>query len=406
MSEFTFALPDVGEGLAEATISRWIVNEGTSVTRMEPIVEIETAKSAVEIPSPVDGVLSRHGAQAGETIEVGTPLAVFIINGNVPVAEGPTGPGPSRSSAPEATAQAATFAGTTRTSRRAKAAPTVRRRAHQLGIDLATVEGAGPRGRVLMADLDGLLTQPDPVLDTDGAGEPRGGIQPARSERLSPMRTTIFETMTSAWASVPLITDIREADAAELQRVRPILRGDMDSQKLTYTTLFSAVVIAALREHPEFNVWLDAEHRTLKYRQHVDLGVAVSVPGGLSVGVVRHADTLNLEELSRAIVDVSARARDGNLPARQMQGATVTVTSFGTHGGWFGTPLVVPPQVVIVGFGAVRDTVVPRDGEPVVRATVPLSVSADHRVIDGAELSSFCSTIERFITEPVRMVAV
>lgn len=419
MNDIHFALPDVGEGLAEALISRWFVAEGEPVARMDPMVEIETAKSAVEIPSPVDGIMVRHGAAAGDSLSVGSLLAVLESNDRPAGGETPV----------TAVDTAQRHPG----ERRVRAAPTVRRRAHQAGVDLAAVTASGPGDRVLMSDLEAHLgagelgpaqaTLQDSVTaaatSTPAAEAPSatrvphrsaahrgGGIQPARSERLGSMRSAIFDTMTRAWASVPLITDIREVDATQLRDARAALREESGADRLTYTTLFCHIVIAALRRHPELNVLLDADARTLNYQEHVDLGVAVSVPGGLSVGVVRQAEQLSLGELADAIGSVSSRARDGQLSGADMTGATITVTSFGTHGGWFGTPLVIPPQVLIVGFGGIKDTVVPVDGVPAVRPTLPMSVSADHRVVDGAELSVFCSTVERFVTEPVRMVAI
>lgn len=442
MTDIDFLLPDVGEGLADAVVSRWIVAEGQPITRMEPMVEVETAKSTVEIPSPVDGVMARHGAAVGETLDVGALLAVLRPageTGEIAPARGPhrrneSGAGDGRSAPADAEAAAATkrdgLPGRGSVSM-VRAAPTVRRRAYREGIDLADVPATGDGGRVLMSDLElhvqhavmggaqagatreapaaEAATAPDSAGITAAAvgdGRERRGIQQERSHTLHPMRTAIIETLSRAWRQVPLITDLREVDATELARVRPILRDELGSSRLTYTALFCTVVIAALRRHPEFNIWFDADSRTVTYKEHVDLGVAVSVPGGLSVGVVHRAEALTMGDLSASISDIADRARNGRLSLAEMAGATITVTSFGTHGGWFGTPLVIPPQALITGFGAVKDRVVAVDGQAVVRPVVPLSVSADHRVIDGAELSTFCSTVERLIAEPARLAVV
>lgn len=415
MSDIEFLLPDVGEGLADATIASWLVAEGDRVVRMESMVEIETDKSVTEIPSPVDGVMVRHGAAPGESLDVGALLAVLRADKGEEGIAATVNHALADSAAPSNAVNVAESSDTVRPGGlsggvgRVRAAPTVRRRAREAGIDLTNVPTSGDGGRVLMSDLEAFLTtggvsQADP---TDESPARLVGIQTRRSQVLSPMRTAIFEAMSRAWEQVPLITDMRESDAAELVRLRPVLRNELDDEvRLTFTTLFSMVVISALRRHPEFNVLFDSDTRTVTYHEHVNLGLAVSVPGGLSVGVVHQADSLSATELSQALDDVARRARDGKLTAADMSGATVTLTSFGTHGGWFGTPLVVPPQALIVGFGSIRDRVVAVDGKPVVRATVPLSVSADHRVIDGAELSTFCSVLEGLIAEPARMVMV
>jgi pyruvate/2-oxoglutarate dehydrogenase complex dihydrolipoamide acyltransferase (E2) component len=438
MRDIEFRLPDVGEGLAEATISAWLAAEGEPVTRMESMVEVETAKSSVEIPSPVTGVMLRHGAPASETLPVGALLAVLRVDdaeaANAGVgsstADDPgdsdTASGPAR--APLAVAAAASYPTAATVDRTAstvpahepagvarrllmRAAPTVRRRAQQAGVNLADVPATGDGGRVLMADLERHLAAATSLRtggDRDGTRAPRGhGIQSERAQTLSPMRTAIVESLTAAWSTVPLITDLREVDATELTRLRTILRDEIGTEsRFTYTALFCTVVIAALRRHPEFNIWFDADSRTVTYKEHIDLGVAVSVPGGLSVGVVHGAESLPTGELAAAINDLAGRARAGRLSRSDMSGATVTVTSFGTHGGWFGTPLVIPPQALIVGIGGIRDRAVAVDGKAAVRPVAPLSVSADHRVIDGAELSTFCSTLERLIVEPARMAVI
>lgn len=402
MSEFDFHLPDVGEGLAEAEIVRWLVPEGGQVVRMEPMVEIETAKSIVEIPSPVDGTLVRHGAPEGKTLDVGAVLAVLSSTKAVEPAapESPAGSSPQV----EESAGAVTAISTTGR-RRVPAAPTVRKLAVQLGIDLAEVTGSGPAGRVLASDVDAAAdAAANPQVAPTAVRAPRGDASADRTEKLSGMRAAIMDRLAAAWSQVPLITDMRDADAAGLVQARKSLIDEMEGEKVTFTTLFAAVALAALRRHPSFNASLDPAAGTVTYHGAVDLGIAVSVPGGLSVGVVRDAGSLSLREFGQEINDVAEEARAGQLSVDRSRGATFTISSFGQFGGWYGTPLVVPPQVAIAGFGPIKDKVVPVDGVPAVRPTLAMSVSADHRLIDGAELSTFCSTIERMIAEPIRIL--
>jgi pyruvate/2-oxoglutarate dehydrogenase complex dihydrolipoamide acyltransferase (E2) component len=405
MSEQEFRLPDVGEGLADAAIVRWVVPEGGALVRMEAMVEIETAKSTVEIPSPIDGVLLRHGAGEGENLDVGAVLA--IIDASAPVA------GPERAAARS----------------RVPAAPIVRRRAVAAGVDLADVAATGPSGRVLAADLEAHLrgltsatpgSTAAPTPDSASTTAIRSSVasspvtaptaaRPAgrdnRVEPLSKMRLGIATALQRAWSEVPLITDLRDVDALALTTARASLKAEQPDAPLTFTALFAYAALAALRAHPKLNASLDIAAATVTYHGGVHLGIAVSVPDGLAVGVVRDADTMSLRTLADRIADIADRARSGRLTVEETTGATFTVSSYGQFGGWYGTPLVVPPQVAIAGFGPIKDTVVPVDGVPGVRPTLPLSVSADHRLIDGAELSTFCSHIERILAEPIRMLA-
>lgn len=374
-TDYEFALPDVGEGLAEAAIVKWLVAETETVAEMQPIVEIETAKSLIEIPSPVSGVLVRHGAAEGEDLRVGATLAV--ISTSTPAAVAPT---------PAASPK------TQRT--RAAAAPTVRRRAVELGIDLGSVTGTGPGGRVLMADLSAFATAP---------AEPRPPLGD-RVEKLSRMRAVIAGTLAAAWAEVPLITDLRDVDAVRLVDARASLAAENDGERAGYVAFFAAAAVAALRQYPQLNASIDFPAGTVTYHGAVHLGIAVSVPGGLTVAVVRDAQELSLLQLSAAVDSLSEKARGGRLSAEESTGATFTVSSFGKFGGWYGTPLVVPPQVAIAGFGPIKDRVVPWQGAPAIRATLPLSVSADHRLIDGALLSQFSSRLEELVSDPIRLV--
>jgi pyruvate dehydrogenase E2 component (dihydrolipoamide acetyltransferase) len=406
-----FRLPDVGEGLAEAEIVRWLVPEGEPVQRMAPMVEIETAKSTVEIPSPVTGLLLRHGAPEGSVIDVGSLLAVLSpADGSARANTEPSSPAAAPAVVEPSTSQPAHEvsepAREVTGRRRVPAAPTVRRLATRLGIDIADVTATGPAGRVLAEDV---RTASDARAGASVAvpTEPHpAGIAAAadRTEKLSPMRMTIMNRLSEAWSKVPLITDMRDVDATALTQARASLSDELGGERVTFTTLFAAVVTTALQRHPVLNASLDAGAGTVTYHASIDLGIAVALPDGLTVGVVRGCERLSLRELSGAISGVAEKARTGRLTAAESRGATFTLSSFGQFGGWYGTPLVLPPQVGIAGFGPIKDAVVAVDGRPEVRPTLPLSVSADHRLVDGAALSAFSSTIERLVAQPVRML--
>lgn len=391
MSRQEFRLPDVGEGLAEAVVLTWLVAEGSPVAHMQPIVEVETAKSVVEIPSPVAGIMVSHGAEEGASLDVGEVLAVLESSeARRAVLTAPPAPSANRIM-----------------SRRVPAAPTVRRRAHELGIALDAVRGTGPAGRVLAADLDRY------AAGEAGPGSPTTGSSPlirrvagagARVEPLTRRRTAIASTLADAWSQVPLITDLRDADAVGLVMARKAIRRQFDAEPLTYTTLFAYIVCVALRRFPRFNASIDLEGGTMTFHEKIDLGIAVSSSEGLSVGIIGDAAQYSLRDLGAKVAEVAEAARAGRLTPAQSVGATFTVSSFGQFGGWYGTPLVVPPQVAIAGFGPVKDKVVPYRGEPAIRATLAMSVSADHRLIDGAELSEFASFIEDLVGDPILLL--
>jgi pyruvate dehydrogenase E2 component (dihydrolipoamide acetyltransferase) len=397
VSEYRFELPDVGEGLAEAAVSRWIVAEGQTVRRMEPIVELETAKSVVEIPSPVAGVLTRHGAREGESLDVGAVLAVIATADAAPAGPPASAPAPDRS-AP----------------RRAPASPSTRRLAARKGVDLAQVTATGPGGRILAADVEAHLAAPSTTTPTSTTSEPTPAAPAVRRtagdgrddvvSRLTPLRQTIATTLANAWSTVPLITDLRDVDAVGLVGARTSIAHEL-GRPVSYTALFARATVAALGRHPAFNASLDLDAGTMTQHGAVHLGIAVATPGGLSVAVVRDADLLSLPGLADEIARLADAARAGRLSPAEASGATFTVSSFGQFGGWYGTPLVVPPQVAIAGFGPIADKVVAHESTPAVRATLALSVSADHRLLDGADLSGFCSTLERLLADPVRLWA-
>jgi len=256
---------------------------------------------------------------------------------------------------------------------------------------------------VLDADLDAALdasAAPTEAQNQEQLVRPAAG----RVEKLSRMRSSIAGTLTTAWQQVPLITDMRDADAEGLTEARISLAQEMDQSRVSFTALFAYVTTAALRRYPSFNASLDLAANTVTYHDRIDLGIAVSVPSGLSVAVVKDAGSLSLARLADEVDSLVELARNGRLTPAQSTGATFTVSSFGKFGGWYGTPLVVPPQVAIAGFGPIKDKVVPYEGVPAIRKTLAMSVSADHRLIDGAELSQFCSYIERLVANPVLLL--
>jgi pyruvate dehydrogenase E2 component (dihydrolipoamide acetyltransferase) len=367
-----FRLPDVGEGIASAEILEWLVAEGDRVSEHQDLVQIQTDKAVVEIPSPATGVVARLCAAVGDTVDVGAPLVVIESDGAAP--------------AP------------------ALAAPSTRRLAREMGVELEALQGTGPKGRVEKEDVERAAAPTIPRRDPEEPdGERQGEVVPLRGTRRA-----IAHTLTRAWQEVPRVIDYREVDATALVRARASLqrrareRGDEALAKaLTPTPLIVRAAVLAAKSHPYVNASIDLEAETITLHGHYHVGIAAAGPDGLTVPVVHDADTRSLAGLAREIAALAQAARERRLTPDQLNGATLTVNNFGSLGTWLGTPIVRPPEVLNVGAGAIRDRVVAVDGRPVVRPTLVLSVAADHRVLDGDTLAAYVTEAAALLEDPV-----
>ncbi len=357
---YEFKLPDLGEGLTEGEIARWLVAEGQEIAEDDPLVEIQTDKTTVEIPSPAAGVVSRILAAEGDVVPVGSVIVV-IGNGSAAVAE------PAQSRTDQAVAKPAASrdlvpgqAG----GGRVRATPLVRRLADELGVELENVGGTGPQGRVTEQDVRGAATTTDLV--------PRRGSE-GRRERLRGVRRVIAEHMTRA-QSIPAVTWVEECDF-----------GNVDLQRLVPTVLHA--VAASLQEFPELNARLEGDE--IVFLERCDLGIAIDTDQGLVVPVVRGCDALSLDELDAEVRRLADGARAGTLKPEELRGSTFTVTSAGKFSGSFVTPLINDPEVGILGIHRVAERAVVRDGEIVARPIGHVSVTFDHRVLDGKRAAEF-----------------
>jgi pyruvate dehydrogenase E2 component (dihydrolipoamide acetyltransferase) len=347
---YEFKLPDLGEGLTEGEIARWLVSEGQEVAEDDPLVEIQTDKTTVEIPSPAAGKVARILVAEGDVVAVGTVLVVIGEDGAEP------SPAATRGQT-EGQAQGQAPAGETG---RVRATPLVRRMADELGVDLASVEATGPQGRV---------TEEDVRRAASGA-EPEEG----RREPLRGVRRLVAEHMARAHREVPPVTWVEECDfgAVELKRLVP-------------ATL--KAVAESLREFPELNARLERD--AIVYLDRYDLGVAVQTDQGLVVPVVRGCDEKSLDELEAEVTRLADAARAGKLKPEELRGSTFTVTSAGKLGGLLTTPIVNHPEVAILSIGRIAERPVVRDGEIKARPVGTIAVTFDHRVIDGARAAEF-----------------
>ncbi|MGN6429820.1 MAG: dihydrolipoamide acetyltransferase family protein [Gaiellaceae bacterium] len=363
---YEFKLPDLGEGLTEGEIARWLVAEGQEIGEDDPLVEIQTDKTTVEIPSPAAGKVSRILVGEGETVPVGTVLVVIGGDGAAPPAEEEQ---PRAEPAPRQDVSG--VRPRPGPEGRVRATPLVRRLAQELGVDLAAVTGTGQQGRITEADVKAAATsgvRPRP--------SPEGTRQPLRG-----VRKLIAEHMARAHTEVPPVTWVEECDF-----------GAIDLKRIVPMTL--KAVAEALRKVPELNARLEGDE--IVFLDRYDLGVAVQTEQGLVVPVVRDCDSRSVDELAAEVERLAEAAREGSLKPEELRGSTFTVTSAGKLGGLLTTPIVNYPEVGILSIGRVAERPVVRDGELLARPTGTIAVTFDHRVVDGARAAQFgLAVIER-----------
>jgi pyruvate dehydrogenase E2 component (dihydrolipoamide acetyltransferase) len=345
---YEFKLPDLGEGLTEGEVARWLVTEGQEVAEDEPLVEIQTDKTTVEIPSPAAGVVARILVQEGEVVPVGTVLVVIGADGATAPAFEPAAPRPAEDSG------------------RVQATPLVKRIAKELGVDLATVGGTGPAGRITEED----------VRSAAGVspGRDAGHASEGRREPLRGVRRLIADHMTRAHREVPAVTWVEECDFSRV-----------DVGLLVPTVLKACA--ESLQEFPEVNARLDGG--AIVYLDRYDIGVAVQTEDGLVVPVVRDCGSRTLEELAADVKRLAESARGGTLKPEELRGSTFTVTSAGKLAGLFQTPIVNHPEVAILSVGRIAERPVVRDGDVTTAPVGYVSVTFDHRVVDGARAAGF-----------------
>jgi pyruvate/2-oxoglutarate dehydrogenase complex dihydrolipoamide acyltransferase (E2) component len=354
---YEFKLPDLGEGLTEGEVARWLVAEGDEVAEDQPLVEIQTDKTTVEIPSPAAGKVASILVEEGKVVPVGTILVV-IGDGAAPAE--PTSPEP----APPSAVSRDQVPGPG-SSGRVRATPLVRRLAQELDVDLEALSGTGQQGRVTEADVRAAATSSDlvPGQGSEGRREPLRGV-----------RRLIAEHMSRAHGEVPAVTWVEECDFGELDL------------KLLLPTVLKACA-EGLKDFPELNARLEGDE--IVYLDRYDFGVAVQTGDGLVVPVVRGCDTTSIDELAKEVARLAEAARSGALKPEELRGSTFTVTSAGKLAGLFQTPIVNHPEVAILSIGRIAPRPVVREGGLAVAQVGYVSLTFDHRVVDGARAAEF-----------------
>ena len=406
-----FRLPDVGEGIESGTVVSILVAEGDRIEVDQAVIELETDKAVIEVPSEVAGTVTGISVENGAELKVGEVILTVAETAEEepaaapePAEEAPAAePAPAEEPAATPAAPAAPVSGTG-SGRHIPAAPSVRRLARERGLDLSEVQGSGILGRISAADLDRapaaaapaaapVFTLPDFSRWGDTERQPMSGI-----------RKATVRSMTTAWATVPMVTHFDRADTTELEELRRRYqpRAEAAGTKLTPTAILVKIVAAALRRFPDFNASLDVEAEEVIYKDYVNVTVAVDTDHGLLVPVIRDADRKNVIELSAELEELAEKARNRKLTPDEMQGGNFSVSNLGGIGGTGFTPIVSPPEVAILGVSrSTMEQVYNREtGEFEARLMLPLALTYDHRLIDGASAARFLRWICQAVEEP------
>ncbi len=410
MSIHTVLMPDIGEGIAEVEVVEWKVAPGDRVAEDQTLCDVMTDKASVEVPSPVAGRVVELGGPVGKMMPVGSVLIRIETEGAAaaPAPKAPAPPPPSAAApapatvdvpapvpaaAPEPAPPAAPVSpAPAPAGSRVLAAPAVRERARALGIDLATLQGSGPEGRVLHADLDAVAAAARPAQAAEGT----------REVRVIGLRRAIAQKMQQSKRHIPHYTYVEEVDVTEMVALREELNRAHGPRRgeLSPLALVIRAIVRAVAAYPQVNARYDDEAAVLTLFDAVHLGVATQTDGGLMVPVLRHAEALDLWACSAGIARLAAAARAGKATRDELTGSTLTVTSLGKLGGIVTTPVINHPEVAIVGINRIVARPVVHEGQVQVRQMMNLSSSFDHRVVDGAVAAAYIQEVRRLLEHP------
>jgi pyruvate dehydrogenase E2 component (dihydrolipoamide acetyltransferase) len=408
-------LPELGENIEAGDVAAVLVSPGDQVEKDAPLLELETDKAVIEVPAPEAGVVAAIHVKAGDTINVGDTIA------SLEPAAPPAGPDSGAASAPEQpppperpatppqpATPAAPAAGERSSARPIPATPAVRRLAREIGVDMDAVSGTGPGGRILLDDVKATAKR---LLQAPAAGALPTAPElpdfaqwgPIERTAMNAVRRTTATHLTAAWQSVPAVTQQDKADITELERLRKRFgpRAEAAGGKLTVTAILVKVIATALKVFPQFNASIDLQRAEVVYKRYYHIGIAVDTERGLLVPVIRDADRMNIVAISSALGELSARARGRKLTVSEMQGGTFTISNLGGIGGSHFTPIVNLPEVAILGVSRAALEPVWQDNAFEPRLRLPLSLTYDHRLIDGADGIRFLRWVVEALEQPL-----
>ena len=431
--KFEFKFPDIGEGLDEGVIMKWLVQEGDEVKEGDSVVEVETDKVTAEIPSPKTGKILELKAEKGDTIHVGNVFIVIEVEGaespedekigeqeevkdeleeKQEVVEEETAGvvGEVIASSEVIAPSTEEYHGPKKPEKAGKvlATPVARKMAKDLGVDISRVQGTGPNGRVMKEDIqkakDGGLKKPAEVKAPKEEFVAPVTLDDERYERipLTKIRQTIASRMTQSRFTIPHTTAMDEVDVTKLDEFRRKYKDILKEEdvNLTYLPFIAKAVIVALKKLPEFNSELDEEKQELILKHFYNIGIATDTDRGLMVPVVKDLDKLSIVEIAKAIDEVTTKAKENKISINELRGGTFSITNYGSIGGHFGIPIINYPEAAILGLGRVVKKPIVLDDEIVIAKVLPLSLSYDHRTIDGASGSRFLNILKELLSDP------
>ncbi len=413
-------VPALGESVVEATVARWLKNEGDAVKAGEAVVELETDKVDLEVPAEKDGVLSAISRAEGEDVQIGDVLGTIDETtgdettgdeaaGNE--AAGNEATGTSSATADSAATENADVQSTDvkpAASQDERATPVAKRMAADQGIDIGAVSGAGPGGRVTRQDVEQFIQQQssggqkaERPAPSQPAPAPAANSRGERRERMSRRRRTIAERLVQAQQTAAMLTTFNEVDLGAIMALRKRRNPDFVERhglKVGFMSFFTKAVIGALKAFPALNAEIQGDE--IVYKEYYDIGIAVGAEEGLVVPVVRNADRMSFAEIEQKIKELASKAQDGSLAIDDLRGGTFTITNGGVFGSMLSTPILNPPQVGILGMHKIQERPVAIDGDVEVRPMMYLALSYDHRIVDGREAVQFLVRIKELLEEP------
>ena len=404
---FEFRLPDIGEGVVEGEIVKWHVRPGQNVKEDDPLVEVMTDKATVMIPSPKKGKILETRGEEGGIVKVGAVLLTLETgDGTASSAAQKTEKKEAPKAEPQQKQSAPAASQSEPSKGRALATPALRKMAQDIGIDINSINGSGPGGRITKEDIVNFqsagASKPSPTPSTPPKFEVVGGSEKVEEIPFRGLRKKVAEKMTESKTHAVHYTFVDEVDVSQLVNLRNSLKDEASAKKvkLTYLPFIIKALVEGLKKYPLLNSSLDEQNGKILVRHYYHMGIGVATPDGLTVVVVKNADQKSIFDLANEVERLSEAARQNKVALEDLKGSTFTITSLGTMGGMFATPVINYPEVAIVGIHKIEPRPVVHEGQIVIRDRMYVSLSFDHRVVDGAVGAEFTQYVKRFLENP------
>lgn len=419
MAKFKYCFPELGEGLHEGEIKDMHIKAGDKVTDDDIIMVVQNDKALVDVPCPVNGTVLEVFAKEGQVFHMGEVVAVIDAEGDIPEQNMPEGATQEEAApAPAATAPQVVGAATV-PSREVLATPRVRRHARSLSVNLADVPATGKNRKITLEDVDTFANGgtpaaasavvEDPKVEARAAAPAASATGRASEEERVPfkgIRKAISHAMVKSAYTAPHVTIMDEVEVSELVALRTRLKPMMEKKgtKVTYLPFIVKALVAACRQFPAMNAMIDEANNEIVYKKYYHIGIATDTDNGLIVPVIHDADRRSIWMIASDIKDLATRGREGKLGPNELKGSTITITNIGSAGGMFFTPIINFPEVAILGTGRISEKPVVKNGEIVAAPVMALSLSFDHRLIDGATAQNFMNYIKQLLANPELLV--